>query len=140
LRSSVDSSGKTGGRFLPVVTFPELTLRYRANSDAASEFRNQRLPDCPFPREGSIVVIDDKVKLRCPGCKRMFREKAKRIRDGAQFNCPDCSKLITISKETEDSVMRRAIKTAREIRSAQEAELVKAVYTGAASAAARDTP
>ena len=87
-----------------------------------------------------VVVIDDKVKIRCPGCKRVFREKAKRVRDGAQLNCPDCCKLITLSKETEDSVMRRALKTAREIRAAQEAELVKAVYAGAASAPPRETP
>ena len=87
-----------------------------------------------------VVVIDDKVKIRCLGCKRIFREKAKRVRDGAQVNCPDCCKLITISKETDDSVMRRALKTARDIRAAQEAELVKAVYTGAASAPPRDTP
>ena len=86
------------------------------------------------------MVIDDKVKIRCPGCKRVFREKAKRVRDGAQLNCPDCCKLITLSKETEDSVMRRALKTAREIRAAQEAELVKAVYAGAASAPPRETP
>jgi hypothetical protein len=93
-----------------------------------------------FRWKGPIVVIDDKVKLRCPGCKRIFREKAKRLRDGAQVNCPDCCKLITISKETDDSVMRRALKTARDIRAAQEAELVKAVYTSAASAPPRDTP
>lgn len=85
------------------------------------------------------MVIDDKVKIRCPGCKRIFREKAKRVRDGAQTNCPDCYKLITISKETEDPVMRRALRTAKEIRAAQEAELVKAVYIGDASAPPRET-
>jgi hypothetical protein len=86
------------------------------------------------------VVIDDKVRIRCPGCKRIFREKAKRVRDGAQMNCPDCCKLVTVSKETEDPVMRRALKEAREIRAAQEAELVKTVYRGAASAPPRETP
>lgn len=86
------------------------------------------------------MVIDDKVKIRCLGCKRIFREKAKRVRDGAQVNCPDCCKLITISKETDDLVMRRALKTARDIRAAQEAELVKAIYTGAASAPPREAP
>ena len=85
-----------------------------------------------------IVAMDDRVKIRCLGCKRIFREKAKRVRDGAQVNCPDCCKLITISKETDDSVMRRALKTARDIRAAQEAELIKAVYTGAASAPPRE--
>lgn len=85
------------------------------------------------------MVIDDKVKIRCPGCKRVFREKAKRVRDGVQLNCPDCYKLLTLSKETEDPFMRRALKAAKEIRTAQEAELVKAVYTGAASTPPRET-
>jgi len=83
--------------------------------------------------------MDDKVKIRCPGCKRMFREKARRIRDGAQMNCPDCCKLLTLSKETDDPYIRRALKTAKEIREAQDAALVTAVYTGAASAPVRET-
>ena len=85
------------------------------------------------------MAIDDRVKIKCPGCKRVFGEKAKRLRDGVQLNCPDCYKLITISKETDDPFMRRALKTAKDIRAAQEAELVKAVYEGAASAAPRET-
>ena len=53
----------------------------------------------PFRLKGlHIVVIDDRVKLRCK-CNRMFREKASRVRDGAQFNCPDCYRLLTLSKE-----------------------------------------
>jgi hypothetical protein len=55
------------------------------------------------------------------------------------LNCPDCYKLLTLSKETDDPFMRRALKTAKDIRAAQEAELVKAVYEGAASAAPRET-
>jgi len=55
-------------------------------------------------------------------------------------NCPDCGKLITLSKETDDSVMRRALKTAREIRAAKEAELVAKIYVGEASAPPRETP
>jgi phage FluMu protein Com len=85
-------------------------------------------------------MIDDKVKIRCPGCKLVFREKASRVRDGFQVNCSHCNKLITMSKETEDSFMRRALKTAKDIRAAKEAELVAKVYTGAASAPPRETP
>jgi transposase-like protein len=84
--------------------------------------------------------MDDRVKIRCPACKRVFREKAGRVRDGAQMNCPECCKLLTLSKETEDPFIRRALKTAREIRAAREAELVATVYTGAASAPTRETP
>jgi hypothetical protein len=83
--------------------------------------------------------MDDRVKVRCPACKRVFGERAKRVRDGFQLNCPDCCKLITLSKETEDPFLRRALKTAKEIRAAQEAKLFASVYTGAASAPPRET-
>ena len=94
----------------------------------------------PFRLKGfHIVVIDDRVKLRCK-CNRMFREKASRVRDGAQFNCPDCYRLLTLSKETQDPVMRRALKDAKAIRQEQQDRLVKAIYVGEASVPKRETP
>ena len=76
--------------------------------------------------------MDDKVKIRCPACSRVFREKASRVRDGFQVNCHNCNRLITLSKETEDPFIRKALKAAREIRAAQDAKLL-ATYSGAAS-------
>lgn len=35
--------------------------------------------------------MDDKVKIRCPACTRMFREKVSRVRDGFQVNCLNCN-------------------------------------------------
>jgi transposase-like protein len=84
--------------------------------------------------------VDDKVKIRCPACTRVFRERAGRVRDGVQLNCPDCCKLITFSKETNDPYLRRALKTAKEIRQAQQDKLAKAIYAGEASASKRETP
>ena len=72
--------------------------------------------------------MDDKVKIRCPACTRMFREKASRVRDGSQLNCHNCNRLITLSKETEDPFIRKALKSAKEIRAAQDAKVL-AVYT-----------
>jgi hypothetical protein len=66
-------------------------------------------------------VIDDKVKIRCPGCTRMFRERASRVRDGFQINCQNCSKLLTLNRDSEDPFIRRALRTAREVRAALEA-------------------
>ncbi len=83
-------------------------------------------------------MIDDKVKIRCPGCTRVFREKASRVRDSFQINCTNCNKLITLTKETDDPFLRRALKTATEIRAAKEAELVAAVYRGVVSTPRRD--
>jgi hypothetical protein len=80
------------------------------------------------------MVIEEKVKIRCPGCTRVFREKANRVRDGFQVNCQNCNKLITLAKETEDPFLRRALKTARDIRSAEQDRIAAQVYKGAASA------
>ena len=66
-------------------------------------------------------MIDDKVKIRCPGCTRMFRERASRVRDGLQINCQNCSKLLTLNRDSEDPFIRRALKNAREVRAALEA-------------------
>lgn len=84
------------------------------------------------------MVTDDKVKLRC-SCKRVFREKAGRVRDGAQFNCPECYRLLTLSKETQDPFMRRALRDAKAIRQEMQDRLAKAIYVGEASAPKRDT-
>jgi len=84
--------------------------------------------------------VTDKVKIRCPACTRIFHEKAGRIRDGVQMNCPNCCKLLTLSKETDDPFIRRALRTAREVRAAEEARLFAAIYAGTASAPKRETP
>ena len=86
-----------------------------------------------------FCLVEDKVKIRCPACTRVFRERAGRVRDGFQVNCHNCNRLITLSKETEDPFIRRALKTAREMRAAKEAELVAATYAGGSSAPKRET-
>ena len=84
--------------------------------------------------------MDDKIKLRCPACTRTFGEKAARIRDGFQVNCKNCNRLITLSKETEDPFIRRALKAAREMRALQQAELLAKTYGGAQSTPKPETP
>ena len=81
--------------------------------------------------------MDDKVKIRCPACKQMFREKMTRVREGVQLNCMHCNKLITLSRESDDSYVRRALKTAKDMRIAQESARAAAAYKGAASAPQR---
>ena len=66
-------------------------------------------------------MIDDKVRIRCPGCTKMFRERASRVRDGLQVNCQNCSKLLTLNRDSEDPFIRRALRTAKDIRAALEA-------------------
>ena len=73
------------------------------------------------PSEGGLYVIDDKVRIRCPACTKMFRERASRVRDGFQVNCQNCSKLLTLNRDSEDPFIRRALRTAKEMRAALEA-------------------
>src|SRR5262245_57849526 len=70
---------------------------------------------------GGHAVIDDKVRIRCPKCTKMFRDRAQRVRDGYQVNCEHCSRLLTLNRDSEDPFIRRALKTAKEIRAALEA-------------------
>ncbi len=80
-------------------------------------------------------MIDDKVRVRCPYCTRIFRERASRIRDSYQVNCGHCNRLLTLTRDTEDPHLRRALKIARDTRAAIEAEAQRA-----REAAARSQP
>ena len=71
-------------------------------------------------------MIDDKVKIRCPHCTKLFKDRASRVRDGYQVNCANCNRLLTLNVETEDPHLRRALKAAREIRTAVEIERQRA--------------
>jgi hypothetical protein len=61
-------------------------------------------------------MIDDKVKIKCSKCSMMFRERAQRVRNGFQKQCPHCLKLITFDSSSDDNNIRRALKAARELR------------------------
>ena len=58
-------------------------------------------------------MIDDKVRIRCPRCTRVFRDKAYKVRDGYQVNCENCNGLLTLNRDSEDPFIRRALKDAR---------------------------
>jgi hypothetical protein len=72
--------------------------------------------------------MDDKVKIRCPACTRVFRERASKVRDGVQLNCQNCNKLLTINRDTEDPFLHRALKSAKEIWLSREAKVFEAAY------------
>jgi transposase-like protein len=65
-----------------------------------------------------LFHMDDKVKIRCPKCTRVFRERANAVRDGSQINCQHCNRLITLNRDTEDPFIRRSLKSAKEVRDA----------------------
>jgi hypothetical protein len=66
-------------------------------------------------------MIDDKVRIKCTKCSQVFRERAQKVRPGFQVNCQHCNRLITFEFGSEDPNIRRALSSARQIRSALEA-------------------
>ena len=65
-----------------------------------------------------------------PGLQTGFPERASKIRDGFQVNCEHCNRLITLNRDTEDPFIRRALKTAKEVRAAMQALRTPASYSG----------
>jgi hypothetical protein len=65
-------------------------------------------------------MIDEKVRVKCTKCSQVFRERAQRLRDGFQTNCQHCNRLITFDISSEDKNIRRALKSAKEVRMALE--------------------
>ncbi len=65
-------------------------------------------------------MLDEKVKIKCAKCSQVFRERAQKIRNGFQTNCPHCNRLITFDASSEDRNIRRALLSAKEVRMALE--------------------
>lgn len=70
--------------------------------------------------------MNDKVKCLCSKCRKPFSEKATRLKNGYQVQCPNCMKLITFDTSSEDPNIRRPLKAARDIRIAAETAQVMA--------------
>ena len=67
--------------------------------------------------------MDEKIRVKCTHCSRIFRERARNIRDGFQTNCPCCNRLVTFDVVCEDLNIRRAFRAARQLLDAQELSL-----------------
>lgn len=61
-------------------------------------------------------MIDEKIKIKCTKCAQVFRERAQKVRDGFQTNCPHCNRLITFDMTAEDRNIRKALMSAKELR------------------------
>jgi DNA-directed RNA polymerase subunit RPC12/RpoP len=70
--------------------------------------------------------MTDRIKILCSKCRKPFGERAKRLRDGYQVQCPNCMKLITFDSSSEDPNIRRPLKAARDFRIAEEQAAVLA--------------
>ena len=80
--------------------------------------------------------MTDRIKILCSQCKKPFTERAQRLREGYQTQCPHCIKLITFDSSSEDPNIRRPLKAARDFRIAAETAVVLASM--AAQAPKRD--
>jgi predicted nucleic acid-binding Zn-ribbon protein len=61
-------------------------------------------------------MLDEKIKIKCTKCSQVFRERAQRVRNGFQTNCPHCNRLITFDSSAEDRNIRKALSGAKELR------------------------
>jgi DNA-directed RNA polymerase subunit RPC12/RpoP len=69
--------------------------------------------------------MPDRVKIICSKCRKSFGERASRLREGYQMQCPHCMKLITFDSSSEDPNVRRPLKAARDLRLAAEDRIVR---------------
>jgi len=70
--------------------------------------------------------MTDRIKIVCSKCRKPFSERAQRLRNGYQVQCPHCMKLITFDSSSEDPNIRRPLKAARDFRMAAEEAIVAA--------------
>ena len=70
--------------------------------------------------------MTDRIKVLCSKCRTPFGERAQRLRNGYQVQCPHCMKLITFDSSSEDPNIRRPLKAARDFRLAAEEAIVRA--------------
>jgi DNA-directed RNA polymerase subunit RPC12/RpoP len=81
----------------------------------------------PSPVENlQEFIMTDRIKILCSKCKKSFTERAQRLRNGHQMQCPHCMKLIIFDSGSEDPNIRRPLKAARDFRAAAEAAIVQA--------------
>jgi DNA-directed RNA polymerase subunit RPC12/RpoP len=64
--------------------------------------------------------MTDRINILCSKCRKSFGERAPRLRNGYQVQCPHCMKLIIFDSSSEDPNIRRPLKTARDFRAAAE--------------------
>jgi DNA-directed RNA polymerase subunit RPC12/RpoP len=70
--------------------------------------------------------MNGRIKILCSKCRKPFSERAQRLRNGYQVQCPHCMKLITFDSSSEDPNVRRPLKAARDYRIAAEEAIVLA--------------
>jgi|tagenome__1003787_1003787.scaffolds.fasta_scaffold20943806_3 hypothetical protein len=60
--------------------------------------------------------MPDRVKIKCSKCGATFGERASRLRDGFQKQCPGCMRLITFDSASGDENVHKAMRAANRLR------------------------
>lgn len=60
--------------------------------------------------------MEENVQVRCPRCKSVFRERARRLQDGFSRQCVSCESVLFFNDASQDPHIKRAMKDARELR------------------------
>jgi DNA-directed RNA polymerase subunit RPC12/RpoP len=71
-------------------------------------------------------MTDARIKIVCSNCRKIFNERAQRLKPGYQTQCPHCMRLITFDSGSEDFNIRLPLKAAWDFRTAAEEALVLA--------------
>ncbi|MBR0801332.1 hypothetical protein JQ615_38895 [Bradyrhizobium jicamae] len=62
--------------------------------------------------------MEDTVQIRCARCKNVFRDRARRLRNGYSRQCPSCEIVLFFDNDSPNPNIKRAMQTARSIRKA----------------------
>ena len=76
-------------------------------------------------------MFDDTVQVKCRRCKGVFRERARRLQNGYSRQCPTCEVILFFDENSQEQSIRRAMRSARQIRLAlREEEVVELAGRG----------
>lgn len=50
-------------------------------------------------------MLDPEIEVPCPGCRRKFKQRLRRLQDHSRITCPHCGQHIEISGSGADEAL-----------------------------------
>lgn len=60
--------------------------------------------------------MDDTVQIKCNRCRNVFRDRARRLRNGYSRQCPSCEVVLFFDEDSQRPNIKSAMRTARQVR------------------------
>ena len=60
--------------------------------------------------------MDDTIQIKCPRCKARFRERARRLTNGFNRQCPGCEKVLFFDEDSAISELKKPMIEAKRLR------------------------